>query len=50
VEKSGERVMLEPMTAHERKIIHMTLQDNPYVSTQSDGEEPNRKVIIQRKE
>jgi spoIIIJ-associated protein len=50
VERGGESIMLEPMTAHERKIIHTTLQNNPKVLTRSEGEEPNRKVIIQAKE
>jgi spoIIIJ-associated protein len=50
VERNGESVMLEPMTAHERKIIHTTLQNNPKVLTRSEGEEPNRKVIIQPNE
>jgi len=50
VERNQESVMLEPMSAHERKIIHMTLQDNPKVLTRSEGEEPNRKVIIQANE
>ncbi len=50
VERNGESVMLEPMTAHERKIIHTALQNNPRVLTRSEGEEPNRKVIIQAKE
>ena len=50
VEINGESIMLEPMTAHERKIIHTTLQDNPHVLTKSEGEEPNRKVVIQVKE
>ena len=50
VEKNGESVMLEPMTAHERKIIHTTLQNNPKVLTRSEGEDPNRKVIIQPNE
>ncbi len=47
VERNGESIMLEPMSAHERKIIHTTLQNNPRVLTRSEGEEPNRKVIIQ---
>ncbi len=39
-------VVLEPMTPQDRRIIHTTLQDNPAVSTYSEGEEPHRKVII----
>ncbi len=50
VERSGESIMLEPMTAHERKIIHTALQDSTKVTTRSEGEEPNRKVVIKIKE
>ena len=34
------------MQAYERRIIHSTLQSNPFVTTKSVGEEPFRKVII----
>lgn len=46
VQKSGRRMMLEPMNPYERRILHATLQDNPYVTTHSEGEEPNRRVVI----
>lgn len=46
VRRSGEKVILEPMARHERKIIHTALQDDRRVLTYSDGEEPYRKVII----
>ena len=39
--------MLEPMNRHERKIIHMALQENRRVSTYSAGDEPYRKVVIE---
>lgn len=39
-------VRLEPMNRHERKIIHMALQENGRVSTYSDGDEPYRCVVI----
>ncbi len=39
-------VRLEPMNRHERKIIHMALQENRRVSTYSDGDEPYRCVVI----
>jgi len=45
--KTGRRVTLEPMPAYERKIIHARLQNNNKVKTQSVGEEPHRKVIIE---
>jgi spoIIIJ-associated protein len=44
--RSGERVELEPMTAVERKIVHVTLQDYPGVETTSEGTEPNRFVVV----
>ena len=46
VHKSGRRMMLEPMNPYERRILHATLQDHPYVTTHSEGEEPYRRVII----
>lgn len=46
VQKSGRRMMMEPMNPYERRILHSTLQDNAYVTTHSDGEEPNRRVVI----
>ncbi|MCL4530942.1 MAG: KH domain-containing protein, partial [Chloroflexi bacterium] len=42
VTKSGRKLTLEPMTAAERRIIHMELRDHPAVTTQSTGEEPHR--------
>ncbi len=39
-------VSLEPMNPYERRIIHSALQNDKYVSTHSEGEEPYRKVII----
>jgi spoIIIJ-associated protein len=44
--KTGRRQVLEPMTASERRIIHLELRDHPSVATQSIGEEPARKVTI----
>jgi spoIIIJ-associated protein len=46
VSRDGERVELEPMTAVERKIVHLRLQDFPGVVTGSEGTEPNRFVVI----
>jgi spoIIIJ-associated protein len=43
---SGRAVELEPMTAVERKIVHLRLKDFPGVSTRSEGTEPNRFVVI----
>ena len=44
--KTGRRQVLEPMTASERRVIHLELRDHPNVATQSIGEEPARKVTI----
>ena len=44
--RTHDEVKLEPMNRHERKIIHMALQDHHKVSTYSDGEEPYRYVVI----
>ncbi len=44
--RHSQEVVLEPMTAQERRIIHTALQDNEAVSTFSQGEEPFRKVVI----
>ncbi len=49
VQRTGERTELEPMSAHERRVIHLALQDSPHVTTYSEGEEPFRKVIIEAK-
>ncbi|MEK7215874.1 MAG: RNA-binding cell elongation regulator Jag/EloR [Chloroflexota bacterium] len=46
VRQSGQAVTLEPMSASERRIIHMALQDNIDVITQSAGEGDARKVTI----
>ena len=46
VKRSGQTIVLEPMTPSERKIIHMALQEDWRVSTYSEGEEPFRKVVI----
>jgi spoIIIJ-associated protein len=44
--RTGERVELEPMTAVERKIVHVSLQEYPGVETESEGTEPNRFVVV----
>jgi spoIIIJ-associated protein len=43
---NGERVLLEPMTAVERKVVHTRLQDVAGVQTASEGTEPNRYVVV----
>ncbi len=47
VASSGHKQNLEPMPANERRIIHMTLEKNPHVKTDSVGEDPRRKVVIE---
>jgi spoIIIJ-associated protein len=39
-------LQLEPMSALERRWIHLSLRDHPGVATQSIGEEPNRRVVL----
>ena len=49
VKRRNQRIVLEPMSRHERKIIHMALQDDPQIATYSEGEEPYRKIVIAAK-
>lgn len=44
--KTGRKVSIEPMNPYERRIIHSALQANEAVDTHSEGEEPNRHVVI----
>ena len=44
--KYRTKVVLEPMNRHERKIIHMALQDYVDIITYSDGVEPHRKIVV----
>jgi spoIIIJ-associated protein len=44
---SGREVELDPMTAVERKIVHVRLKEFPGVTTRSEGTEPNRFVVIE---
>jgi len=46
VAETGKMLQLEPMPALERRWIHIALRDNDGVSTQSIGEEPNRRVVV----
>lgn len=47
--KTRKSIILEPMQAYERKIIHTRLQNNELVETRSIGEDPRRKVVIELK-
>ncbi|MBQ4265708.1 MAG: protein jag [Clostridia bacterium] len=44
--KTGRKVVLEPMNPYERRVLHTALQNHPQVTTHSEGEEPNRRVVI----
>ena len=46
VKRSRKNVALEPMNPYERRIIHSALQNDKYVETHSEGEEPYRKVVV----
>jgi len=46
VKRSRRPVALEPMNPYERRIIHSALQNDRYVTTHSEGDEPYRKVIV----
>ena len=46
VKRNRRPVILEPMNPYERRIIHSTLQSDPYVTTHSEGEEPYSKVVV----
>ncbi len=46
VKRTGEAYTLDPMHAYERRVIHMTLAGDPGVTTESSGQEPARRVVI----
>lgn len=46
VKRTRRSVSLEPMNPYERRIIHSALQNDKYVTTHSEGEEPFRKVVV----
>ncbi len=50
VQKSGKRVVLEPMNPYERRILHSTLQDFKDIYTYSEGEDPYRSVVVSLKD
>jgi len=49
VKRSKKTVSLEPMNPYERRVIHSALQNDKYVCTKSEGEEPYRRVVIMLK-
>jgi spoIIIJ-associated protein len=46
VKRTRKTVFLEPMNPYERRIIHSSLQNDKFVETHSEGEEPYRKVVV----
>ena len=46
VKRTKKAVSLEPMNPYERRIIHSALQNDKYVTTHSEGEEPFRRVVV----
>ncbi|MBO5388217.1 MAG: protein jag [Lachnospiraceae bacterium] len=46
VKRTRRSFTLEPMNPYERRIIHSSLQNDKYVATRSEGEEPYRKVVV----
>ncbi|MEA2660444.1 MAG: spoIIIJ-associated protein [Chloroflexota bacterium] len=46
VQTTGQAVTLEPMLAYERRIVHLAVQEQPGIKTESVGMDPNRRVVI----
>jgi len=46
VRQTGRPIMLEPMAAYERRIVHLALRDDKSIYTESSGEGENRKIVI----
>ena len=47
--RTGRRIELEPMNPHERRVVHLALQEDKRVDTISHGEEPYRRVVISKR-
>lgn len=45
--EDGDEIELDPMTPHDRRIIHMVLKEYEGITTRSEGEEPNRRIIVE---
>jgi spoIIIJ-associated protein len=45
--RDGDEIELDPMTPHDRRIVHLALQDHPGVVTRSEGDEPQRRIIVE---
>src|SRR5438477_2803625 len=46
VKTTGQAVALEPMLAYERRIVHLAVQEQPGIKTESVGMDPNRRVVV----
>lgn len=46
VKEHGQEAVLDPQNPYERRIVHTALKDDPEVETYSEGEEPERRVVI----
>jgi spoIIIJ-associated protein len=50
VVREGRAIKLEPMLPSERKIVHLALADSPFVRTESEGVEPERRLVVYPKD
>jgi spoIIIJ-associated protein len=50
VKETGNEAVLDALQSYERRIIHNSLADDPHVFTYSEGEEPDRRVVISPRE
>ena len=50
VSESGQELRLRPMSAHDRRLIHMALAEHPEVETESIGEGRDRRLVIRKRE
>ena len=49
VQRTGKSAMTQPLDARDRRVIHLALQNDPVVTTHSEGEEPFRRVVVSLK-
>jgi spoIIIJ-associated protein len=47
--ETGQEEELRPMNAADRRLVHMAVADNPEIMTESRGEEPRRRIVIQKR-
>ncbi|MGI9539402.1 MAG: protein jag [Miltoncostaeaceae bacterium] len=43
----SEEIELDPMTPHDRRVVHMALKERTDIETRSEGEEPRRRIIVE---